>query len=284
MRSLGLLLALVLAGPLPAEVTTPAGYPDAETFIYRAASPEPVRLHVVKPDDWQPGDQRVAWLRFFGGGWRRGTPDNAIGTARSAAKLGLVGIAPDYRVTERWPASDATLSVADARFALRWVQEHADQLGIDPRRVIVSGGSAGAHLALWTAIAPTPPGLDDGEAPLFPPAALILSSPPSDTTLATGFGGDRFHSEQPDAFSPSRYADQPLPPILLFHGDADTIVPFGQSVAFDAALRAAGNACEFHPVPGGGHNFTGDVPEWKDKVARLQRDFLTRLGLLPSAR
>ncbi len=269
------------AVPLPAPVT-PSPYPDAETYPYREACPTPVPLHVFKPEDWSPTDRRPAYVRFFGGGWQHGSPAQSVGWARSAAKLGLVGIAPDYRVVKRWSDANAATCVADARRAFRWIQNHADELGIDPQRIIVGGASAGAHLALWTAITDAPAGIDDSSPPpLYPPAALVLASPPSDTSGATGVGNNRFHVEDPDAYSPLQHLDATMPPVLLFHGEADPLVPFAQSVALHAALIASGNDCEFHPIPGGGHNFSADVPAWKQRVPALQRAFLERLHLLP---
>ncbi|WP_221029089.1 alpha/beta hydrolase [Actomonas aquatica] len=288
------ILSLVLAwavAPLSAALSygqntpaTPTSFPGADTVIYRDAQPEPVRLHIVKPAGWKPTDRRPALVKFFGGGWQHGTPEKSIGGARAAARLGMVGFAPDYRVVQRWPDSDASHTVADARRAIRWIQDHADELGVDPQRIIVVGSSAGAHLALWTAITTSPPELtEEEEAPRFKPAALILSSPPSDTSAATGVGGDRFNVAEPDRYSPLQHLDATMPPVLLIHGDADRLVPFAQSVALHAALVATGNTCEFHPVPGGGHNYTQDVPSWKRKVPELQSDFLTRLHLLPVA-
>src|SRR5206468_1397440 len=52
--------------------TTPVTLPGAETHIYRDGKPEPMRLHVFKPKNWKPGDQRPALVFFFGGGWTRG--------------------------------------------------------------------------------------------------------------------------------------------------------------------------------------------------------------------
>jgi acetyl esterase/lipase len=70
-----------------------------------------------------------------------------------------------------------------------------------------------------------------------------------------------------------------MPPTLLFHGDADTIVPFKYAVALEAKLRSTGNACEFVPMPGGGHGFT--LLEWKDEAPQRITAFLRRQKLLP---
>ncbi len=281
--SIAFLMMLALGHVAGAEdrTATPEQFESAESFVYRDAPRDAVRLHVVKPDGWEARDRRPAYVRFFGGGWIHGTPQQSIGWARDAAKLGMVGIAPDYRVKQRWPAADATSAVADARLALRWIQDHADELGIDPARIVVAGSSAGAHLALWTAISATPAGLDPEEAPRFKPRALVLSSPPSDTSAATGVGSDRFRSPTPDAYSPLQHLDHQMPPVLLIHGDADPLVPYEQSVRLHAALTADGNTCEFHPVAGGGHNYAGDIPSWKTKGPAIQRAFLEYLHILP---
>ncbi|MDF3055964.1 MAG: nlhH 1 [Rariglobus sp.] len=259
---------------------TPATLPGAETFTFRDASPEPVRLHVFKSKGWKADDRRPAFIWFFGGGFVRGTPLQSASWAKRAAQLGMVGVAADYRTVERWPATNATEAVADARAALRWVQDHASELGVDPERVVVGGGSAGGHLALWTAITKTPPGLDDAEAPKFKPVALLLNCPAADTSKASGMRGARFKSIDPDAFSPLQNLDARMPPVLLIHGDADTTVPYAHAVALSKALIAAGNICEFVTVPGGTHKFSSD-PEWKTKVPALQKAFLEKHGVLP---
>src|SRR5262249_12057487 len=156
-------------------------------------------------------------------------------------------------------------SVADARAALRWVDDHAARFGIDPRRIVVGGNSAGGHLALWTAIAHTPPGSSEAEAPRFRPIALILTSPLTDTSKGSGYTPTRF-GENAQALSPLHQLAPGMPPVLLFHGDADQTVPQTQAINLALRLRALGGTCEFVSVPGGSHNFAGDLPEWAPKV------------------
>ncbi len=264
-----------------AAVTTPETLPDAQTFVFRPADPHPVRLHVFKPKDWNKNDRRPAFVWFFGGGFVRGTPLQSAGWARRAASLGFVGVAPDYRTVERWPDTNATATVADARAAVRWVQDHAEELGIDPTRVVVGGSSAGGHLALWTAITATPPGLDPGEAPLHRPVALLLTSPAADTSTTSGLRADRFGKVNLDAFSPLQNLDTKMPPVLLIHGNADPTVPYDHAVALHRALTANGNRCDFITVPGGTHRFSSEIPEWRAKVPAAHQAFLESLGLLP---
>lgn len=256
---------------------TPLTLPGAETFIYHEVSPEPMRLHVFKPEGWTAADRRPAWIHFFGGGFLNGTPLQSAGYGRNAAKLGMVGIAVDYRVKNRH-GTDASKCVADARAALHWVQTHAAELGIDPRRVIVSGSSAGGHLALWTAITTTPWGSDPAKAPVHKPAALILLSAAADTSEITGQRAERFAGHGAD-LSPQQQLDASMPPVLMFHGDADTTVPYKYAVALDQKLRETGNDCAFVTLPGGAHNL-GAKEERAIIVAKSQA-FLERLKILP---
>lgn len=284
MRFLRLLLtacaaALFLRVATAAEVpATPTSLPGAETFAYRDADPR-LLLHVFKPKGWQKSDTRPALIFFFGGAWVRGTPEKSASWAKYAASLGLVGIAPDYRTRERFDSSPLD-SVADARASLRWIQEHAAELGIDPARIVVGGNSAGAHLALWTAISQTPPGSSIDEAPLQPPAALILVSAPSDTSMLSAQPSRRFGSHAV-ALSPLHQLDARMPPVIAFHGDADRTVPFSQATALRDALLASGNTCELVVIPNGTHSFTTQFPEWREKSRTRVAAFLKAQNLLP---
>ena len=130
---------------------TPLTLPGAETFIFKKVGETEVRLHVIKPKDWKATDKRACLVTFFGGGWSSGTPTKSISYAKWAAKYGLVGVAPDYRTRKRFDAKPEDC-VADGRAAVRWIQDHAKELGVDPAKIVVQGASAGGHVAAWTAI------------------------------------------------------------------------------------------------------------------------------------
>lgn len=290
LRTVVFRLAMIGLGAL---VAAPAGFaqaavapetlPGADAHVYRDLQPVPLRLHVFKPAGWQAGDRRPALVFFFGGGWTTGTPDRAAGMARMAAQWGMVGVAPDYRTNSRFGTTPLE-SVADGRAAVRWLQDHADELGLDPRRIAVGGNSAGGHVALWTALADSPPGSAASEAPRFKPAALILFSTVSDTSMLTGYTPRRF-GDHATALSPVHQLDARMPPVLAFHGDADRTVPQAQAAALQEKLVATGNEAELVTVPGGSHNFGGDLPEWREKSRTLVREFLQRQKLVaPEAR
>lgn len=286
MKKLVLLFALAatlgttVAVAQPAKGVSPR-LPDTDgTFRYRA-EPE-MLLHVYKPKDWAPKDRRPAFIFFFGGGWTRGTPDKAAGWAKWAARLGYLGVAPDYRTNERFGTTPLE-AVADARAVLRWVQANADRLGVDPTRIVIGGSSAGGHLALWTAITATPPGSSPDEAPLHQPAGLILMSAVSDTSMLSGYTPRRF-GDHAAALSPLHQLDAQMPPVLAFHGDADPTVPYSQAVELDKKLKATGNRSELVTVPGGNHSFSSQLPEWKDRSREHIQRFLKELNLFAKKR
>ena len=272
--ALALLLGAVAVSAQDLPVA-PTNFTGAESFIYRDLKPEPLRLFVVKPDGWQTNDHRAAMIYFFGGAWTRGDPGKSIGWARMAAKWGLVGIAPDYRTKERFGTSPVE-AVADARASLRWVQDHAAELGIDPAHIVVGGASAGGHLALWTAIEKPPVGSGPEESPRIKPAALVLVSAAADTAdpaLQRRFG------EHIRDVSPLQHLDEKMPPVIMFHGDADLTVPYRIAVDLHDKLVVTSNVCELVTIPGGGH---GVPPDWKDKSRELIKKFLTKHNLVPA--
>ncbi len=258
----------------------PVTLPGAESFVFRDLKPEPLRVHVFKPKGWKTADRRPALVFFFGGGWTKGTPEKSATWGKFAASLGMVGVCPDYRTMNRFGTSPAE-SVADGRAAVRWVQDHSQELGIDPARIAVGGNSAGGQIALWTAIAAPPPGSVAGESPRPKPAALILLSAVSDTSGLSGYTPKRFGTNA-TALSPIHQLDKTMPPVLALHGDADKTVPLRQATALCDALTASGNSCELIIVPGGDHNFSSQLPEWKEKSRAQIRRFLAQHGLARS--
>lgn len=271
----------------PPEVT-PLALPGSEPFVYRHAGTNELRLHIVKPTQWKASDKNPCLVMFFGGGWASGTPEKSVGWAKWAAKLGMVGIAPDYRTRKRMGGTPEDC-VSDARAAVRWVQEHAAELGIDPAKIAVMGASAGAHIAAWTAIPKKGPGADDPGSPDPLPVALILLNPVSDTKDG-GYGGTkRFGGSAERALAcsvPDQMPDK-MPPALIFHGTKDETVPYANSTALMEKLKAKGNRCELVTFEGLGHSYYSSKFGAAGASAKLKTEeeaakFLVSLGLVPA--
>lgn len=287
MARIALILALLLGSARPVMagevgdetpssiVKSPGVLAEYESHVFRT-DPE-LKLYVVKPKGWKATDKRPSLVFFFGGGFVKGSPEKSVGWAKWAAKNGMVGIAPDYRVKERFAGVHPADGFGDGRRAVRWIQEHAAELGIDPGKVAVGGNSAGGGIALWTAITPVPGRSTPEDTPLQKPAALVLMSAPSD---ATGSKGKRF-GDVAESISALQHLDKKMPPIIMFHGDADMTVPYSQAVKLNEKLLATKNDVEFVTVPGGGHGFSTTLPVWKEKSRAMILAFLDKHGLIP---
>ena len=261
--------SIILAGPVWAQAPnpdasiapaqkaeiTPLALPGSESFVFRKIGEAELRLHVIKPSGWKAGNKRACFVYFFGGGWSAGTPESSIRLAKWGADQGMVGIAPDYRTRTRFGGTPEDC-VSDGRAALSWIRENAGRLGIDPQKIVVAGGSAGGHIAAWTAITAKGPGPDD-PAPAVQPAALVLINPVTDTKEA-GYGGPKRFNNNPKRALACSVPDQMptrMPPTLVFHATGDTTVPYANSVAFRDVLLANKNSCKLITFEGLGHAY-----------------------------
>lgn len=264
---------------------TPLSLPGSEPFVFRKVGDTDLRLHVAKPTGWSKADRRPCFVAFFGGGWSSGTPERSIGWAKWAAGYGLVGVAPDYRTRNRLGGTPEDC-VSDARAAVRWVEAHAEELGIDPKKLICMGGSAGGHVAAWTAIPSPGPGKDD-PAPGILPAALVLLNPVTDTKDG-GYGGTKRFGGDPARAQACSVPDQmpaKMPPTIVFHGTADKTVPYANSVAFRDKLTSNGSRCELVTFEGLGHSYNSSQYGEAGKAADQKTHddvtaFLSSLGLM----
>ncbi len=224
--------------------------------VYRTATNIKGEAEALKLDVYQPaGDaerKRPAILWLHGGGFRPGNDKQqkyVVAMATAFAKRGYVGVAPDYRVRadqgkDRIPTlKDA---VEDGRAALAWVRSHATELGVDPNRIAVGGGSAGGELAVSLVALENTAAAKAGTTRIF---ALIdlWGSPPEDFTLAG--------------------VDENYPPTVIVHGTADQSVPFANSEAFVARLKAKGIKNELMPIPGAPHTPTNHMDEFVKTVS-----------------
>jgi len=298
--SLLLLLSFLLAGfgwaetnipssPLPPDTNevTPLTLPGAESSVFKKVGDVELRLHVAKPKDWKSSDKRACLVTFFGGGWTSGTPARSITYAKWAAKNGLVGVAPDYRTRNRFNAQPEDC-VADGRAAVRWIQDHSMELGIDPAKIVAQGSSAGGHVAAWTAIQdPVTPETASDPVPNPVPMGLILLWPVTDTGT-NGYGGPkRFGYDEARANNLSATGRMPakMPPTLVFHGTADKTVKFENSQAFTDKMKANGNSCELVVFPDAPHSPQSSKEGEKGKIvkAKIEEEslkFLEKLGLV----
>ncbi len=250
--------------------------PGSQAVVYREIGAAVLRLHIFLPPDHKNSEQRPAMLIFFGGSWERGDPTQFARHATYFASRGMVVILPDYR-TRQYHGKSPLDCVADAKAAMRWTRGHAAEWGIDPDRIAAAGGSAGGYLAAATLLE----GLEVSDvAPDTSclPDALILFNPVLDTT-STGFQTEKFGDRALEA-SPVHHIRAGMPPTIIFHGKADTLVPCEQAERYTAAMIAAGNSCRLLAYEKQGHGFYIRKPAYYTKVMHEADRFLASLGWL----
>jgi acetyl esterase/lipase len=247
--------------------------------LYKTVGQRTLRAHVFLPEGHAPSDRRPALVFIHGGGWSGGEPRRFYPFADYFVRRGMVAVAIEYRLISE-PGITPWECVKDGRSAIRWVGQHAGELGIDPQRIVVSGGSAGGHVAAGTALFDqvNEPG-EDTKVPCRP-AALVLYFPVIDTSPA-GYG-NRVLGPRWRELSPVDQVRPGVPPTLILHGTADTVTPYAGAVAFRDAMRRAGNECELVAHEGGKHGYLmWEQDVWDDAMARTER-FLRARSLLPA--
>lgn len=272
------LAAASLAGQTGRNVKLPEAY-QAELDIAYDAHPE-TRLDIYRPKN-AGAEKRPGVIVIHGGGWTGGDRDRMVGPhCVPYLEKGFVVANVEYRLAK---AAKAPAAVEDVLKAARWFFSNAKKYGVDTKRIVVTGGSAGGHLALMVGIAPK-------RAKLGPPAKVAavvnfygitdvgdqLAGPNQRTYAVEWVPEQDGRFELARRVSPLTYVRRGLPPVKTIHGDADKTVPYEHGTRLTKALRDAGNDAELLTVPGGGHGFP---PEKLKEVYAEVFAFLAKRGI-----
>lgn len=250
----------------------------SDKIAYKTVASGDLLLHVFKPTGWQATDQRACFVTIHGGGWTGGAPLRMYPFASHYAQVGLVGISVQYRLNNAKAGVTVFDCVKDARSALRYIRSHAAELGIDPQKIIVSGGSAGGHLSAATALFDGVDDASDNTAVSPVPNALVLLFPVIDTSKE-GYGNAKIGERWQD-LSPVHHVRAGLPPTLTFHGTGDTVTPFKGAQAFHDAMLKAGNRSELVVNEGGTHGYLMRTQPLFDECLAKTDAFLRSQGLV----
>lgn len=285
---------LVALAGAQAQTTGPSTFVAEAQVAYRAI-PNITYLtannYEAKLDLYQARGQAVPQptvLYFHGGGWTAGSKESSILTLLPYFEMGFNVVNVEYRLAR---VSLAPAAVEDCLCALRWVIHNAKEYNIDTSRIVVTGNSAGGHLALTTGMIPPSAGLDrqcPGPEELKVAAIVnwygitdvadLLDGPNMKVYAVTWLGSRENRKDIAGRVSPLTYVRPGLPPILSIQGDADPTVPYSHSVRLHAALEKAGVPNKLITVPGGLHgNFKPD--EYPHLYAEI-RDFLAKHNLV----
>jgi acetyl esterase/lipase len=231
-------------------------------------------------------------MMIHGGGWLVSNKDDYVLTAGPYLAMGFAVVNVEYRPGK---VSLAPASVEDCACALRWIARHAKDYNFDLDKIILTGPSAGGHLALMTGMAPGSAGFanecayqDDPKVAAPKVAAIInlfgitdvadlLQGPNLRTYAVSWLGSAPGREDLARRISPMTYVRTGLPPILTIHGDADKVVPYSHAVRLHEALTKAGVRNQLLTIPGAGH---GWLTAEQDLLAfETARAFLESLGI-----
>jgi acetyl esterase len=246
-------LATILFAIATAWSSQAADIAPSRSVTYKAVNGIELKLDVFEPAGFKAADHRPAIVYFFGGGWMGGSPTQFYQQAKVMAEQGMVAFSADYRVKSRNNTTPFEC-VKDGKSAIRWVREHAAELGVDPDRIVAAGGSAGGHVAVCTGVIEGCEEAGEKASISSIPNAMILFNPVLDTT-DKGYGAKSFKPEQQTDLSPCHHVRKGIVPTMVFHGTADKTVPFENAERFTKLMKEAGNECVLIPFEGKDHGF-----------------------------
>lgn len=241
-------------------------------IVYGERNGTELTIDVVKPAN--PNGLGVMFM--VSGGWRSDQSSFQPWLAAPLLRRGYTVI-PVYHLSQ--PDASVSEIFEDVSRGVRFVRAHAKAYGIDPTRLGVTGGSAGGHLSLMLATRGGP-GPADAEDAVNRESSDVQSVaifyPVTDLTDLTGsteYTGEglppksflkAFRQEPLDlprwketaeSLSPIIHLDESLPPTLIHHGNADTLVPFSQSKRFIEKAQQLGCTVSLKEVPDAGHGW-----------------------------
>ncbi len=274
MRKL-VLLGVVLAVWVRARAEQPAaiGVPEwvrVEANISYDRYPETV-LDILQP---APAalKKRPGVIVIHGGGWVGGNKEGMVKNhCLPYLEKGFVVCNVEYRLAKAAPAPAA---VEDVLKAARWFRQNADRYKVERRRIVVTGTSAGGHLALMVGL--TPKGARLG--PEANVAAVVnwygitdvadqLGGPNRRDYAVTWIPEGEGRLELARRVSPMTYVRRNVPAVLTIHGDSDEVVPYEHGTRLTNKLREAGADAELISVRGGKHGGFGE-----EKMKELYED------------
>lgn len=237
-------------------------------FVYLTTSTE---LYIFKADPAKATGK--AFVVIPGGGYGCVCATfEGYRVARWLAQQGITAAVLKYRL----PNGHPEVPLEDAVEALRTMRKMADDLKIDPSKVGVMGSSAGGHLAAYVStLAP------DEDKPnftcLFYPVITSQEDVAHNGTFYNLVGHNASERERA-YFSLETRVTKSTPPAIIFHSDADTVVPSVSSTRYYNALKKHGIKAELHIYPNGWHGWVMH-PEY-EQYERWQTALLEWVNML----
>ncbi len=250
-------------------------YTGAETreMVYKTYPDYELKLIV----DMAKSDSPAPFMVFIhGGGWARG--DN--GTNRDvsgylALKHGITGVRIAYTLAPQ-PGANINVTIQDVRDAVKFIQNHAKELNIDPTRFGFMGGSAGAHLSAVGAMGIPGAKVLVGCSGIYDLTSAAISVKAKEQERIKYFldkDPKVLHDASPIYMIPKK----DIPAVLMQCGTGDIVVEWQQSQMFADALNAAGAKNVVLKIyPFYDHNLNATSSDLKEPIFRESVDFIVK--------
>lgn len=260
-----------------------------QIYTYKQIKGTSLNLWVFNPPNHDLNSAKPAIVFFFGGGFRKGTPEQFVKHCEYLSARGMVSIVADYRVSSRHNVTPIHC-LKDAKSAIRWVRNNSKTLGIDPNKIVASGGSAGGFLAGATGTITNYDEKNESTEISSKPNLMILFNPGIINASTEGYKITEEREKRikllkvnPEDFSPYHQINKKTPSTLIFHGDADKTVSPQVVILFNSKMKSLGNFCRLHLYEGEGHGFFNYKRNLNgafiDTVKKMD-EFLVEMGYL----
>jgi acetyl esterase/lipase len=221
---------------------------------------------IGEPNYWKSDSVAHKTLIYIhGGGWLGGSKDRITPFIISYLQRGWNVVNVDYRIGE----GTAPQAVDDCMEAIQWIARNAKNFNIDKENVVISGESAGGHLALITGLLNSIPGSHK----YYSGDSLKIKAIVNWYGITDIAGVDNFYKKQnqesnyagiwvgnpkrmdsiSNAFSPVKRITSSTPSIITIHGKKDSVVPYEQAVTLHELLKKAGIRNELVSIDDGKH-------------------------------
>jgi len=226
-------------------------------------------LDVYRPKT--PVTRAPVLVQVHGGAWIIGNKrEQALPLMHHLAANGWVCVAPNYRLSPKATFPD---HLVDVKLAIKWVREHVAEHGGDPSFVVITGGSAGGHLASMVALTAGDPEYQPGFEEVDTSVVACVPFYGAYDLLGRygGRGPDGMYGgaarwlmkrdpvadrAEFERASPLDRVGPQAPPFMVVHGTLDSLVPIAEGRAFAAALREQSHEpVVFLELPGAEHAF-----------------------------
>ncbi|MFZ0626884.1 MAG: alpha/beta hydrolase [Acidimicrobiia bacterium] len=224
------------------------------------------------------------------GSWMRGRPGRqALPLFHRLASEGWVILDIRYPLSPEATFPDHLIGV---KHAIAWARGPGTDLGIDPTRISISGGSSGAHLAALCALTwdrpELQPGFEEADTSVFACVPhygiydlLVRNGTRYDWPFVARHVLKQRPEQAPDLYrlgSPIDLVRPDAPPFMVVHGDFDSVVLVEESRHFVAALRSAGADVRYHEVGGAQHGFDAIASLRTRAVDAMIAEFLVEMA------